>query len=170
MTGLGEDARQDYAEARHDWDANFGILKTPQLAGIHEELDQIVATNRQDPDRVRGAAVIDALPGLGKTTIANSFARGFDRTQIRRHGERTGEGHERLPVLRVGLTSKTTLRTLNRMICEFYGHPGTTGRTHPCWPVTPWTVSCPARPGWGSSTTSTSSIPTTRTASRSAIT
>ena len=25
----------------------------------------------------------------------------------------------------VGLTSNTTLRTLNRMICEFYGHPGT---------------------------------------------
>lgn len=29
------------------------------------------------------------------------------------------------PVFRVGLTSKITLRTLNRMICEFYGHPGT---------------------------------------------
>ncbi len=28
-------------------------------------------------------------------------------------------------MFRVGLTSKTTLRTLNRMICEFYGHPGT---------------------------------------------
>jgi hypothetical protein len=28
-------------------------------------------------------------------------------------------------VFRVGLTSRTTLRTLNRMICKFYGHPGT---------------------------------------------
>ena len=28
-------------------------------------------------------------------------------------------------MFRVGLTSKTTLRTLNRMICDFYGHPGT---------------------------------------------
>jgi hypothetical protein len=37
----------------------------------------------------------------------------------------TSEGHERVPVFRVGLTSNTTLRTLNRMICEFYGHPGT---------------------------------------------
>ncbi len=74
---------------------------------------------------MRGAAVIDALPGLGKTTIANTFARGFDRAQIRRFGEVTSEGHERLPVFRVGLTSNTTLRTLNRMICEFYGHPGT---------------------------------------------
>ncbi len=122
---LGGQAREDYDEARHDWHANFGILKTPQLAAISDDLDQIVSTNRQDPDRVRGAAVIDALPGLGKTTIANTYARGFDRTHLRRFGPTTEEGNERLPVFRVGLTSKTTLRTLNRMICEFYGHPGT---------------------------------------------
>lgn len=125
IAGLSAQARTDYNDQRHDWHANFGILKTPQLAAIHDELDQIVSTNRQDPDRIRGSAVIDALPGLGKTTIANSFARDFDRAQRRRLGELTEEGHERLPVFRVGLTSRTTLRTLNRMICEFYGHPGT---------------------------------------------
>ncbi|HEY2579899.1 MAG TPA: AAA family ATPase [Streptosporangiaceae bacterium] len=117
--------REDYDEARHDWHANFGILRTPQLASLHGELDLIVSAGRQDPDRVRGAAVIDALPGLGKTTAANSFARVFDRAQIRRHGPLTASGHERIPAFRVGLTSNTTLRTLNRMICEFYGHPGT---------------------------------------------
>jgi hypothetical protein len=73
---------------------------------------------------VRGAAVLDALPGLGKTTIANTFARDFDRRARRRGGPVTDQGHERLPVFRVGLTSRTTLRTLNRMICQFYGHPG----------------------------------------------
>lgn len=125
LAALSHDARDDYDEARHDWHANFGILKTPQLAAVHDELEQIVATNRQDPDRIRGAAVLDALPGLGKTTIANVFARDFDRVQRRRLGELTEEGHERLPVFRVGLTSRTTLRTLNRMICQFYGHPGT---------------------------------------------
>ncbi|MEU8264672.1 TniB family NTP-binding protein [Micromonospora sp. NPDC048999] len=124
LATLSEEAREEYAEARHDWHANFGILKTPQLAAIHDELDQVVATNRQDPDRVRGAAVIDALPGLGKTTIANTFARDFDRRIRKRAGQLTDESHERLPVFRVGLTSRTTLRTLNRMICEFYGHPG----------------------------------------------
>ena len=111
---LGDAAREEYDEARHDWHANFGILRTPQLAAVHEELDVIVAAGRCDPDRVRGAAVIDALPGLGKTTAANSFARGFDRAQIRRHGPLTGEGHERIPVFRVGLTSNTTLRTLTK--------------------------------------------------------
>jgi hypothetical protein len=121
---LGADARADYDDARHDWHANFGTIRTPQLAATVAELDGIVASNRQDPDRVRGAAVIDALPGLGKTTIANCFARDYDRVQRRRLGAVTDAGHERLPVFRVGLTSRTTLRTLNRMICEFYGHPG----------------------------------------------
>jgi hypothetical protein len=99
---LSDAARQDYDEARHDWHANFGILRTPQLAAIHDELDMIVSAARQDPDRVRGAAVIDALPGLGKTTAANTFARGFDRAQMRRHGPVTSEGHERIPVFRSG--------------------------------------------------------------------
>jgi hypothetical protein len=125
LAALTPAAREDYNEARHDWHANFGILRTPQLDAIHDELDLIVSTNRQDPDRVRGAAVIDALPGLGKTTVVNLFARDYHRTQVRRHGRLTEAGHERLPVLRVGLTSRTTLRTFNRMICEFYAHPGT---------------------------------------------
>lgn len=125
LAALGPSARQEYDEARHDWHANFGIVQTPQLTAVHDELEQIVASNRQDPDRVRGAAVIDALPGLGKTTIANTFARAFDRQQMLRLGPVTEAGHEHIPVFRVGLTSNTTLRTLNRMICDFYGHPAT---------------------------------------------
>ncbi|MEU3282691.1 TniB family NTP-binding protein, partial [Streptomyces antibioticus] len=125
IAALSDDAREDYNDLRPDWHANYGIIQTPQLAAIHEELDQIVASNRQDGDRIRSAAVIDALPGLGKTTIANQYGRTYDRQQRRRLGPVTDEGHERVPVFRVGLTSNTTLRTLNRMICEFYGHPAT---------------------------------------------
>lgn len=125
LDALSDEAREDYNDRRHDWHANFGIIQTPQLASIHEELDQIVASNRQDSDRIRSAAVIDALPGLGKTTIANLYGRTYDRQQRRSLGPVTAEGNERIPVFRVGLTSNTTLRTLNRMICEFYGHPAT---------------------------------------------
>ncbi|MGW1657520.1 hypothetical protein [Streptomyces atratus] len=53
------------------------------------------------------------------------FGREFDRQQMRRLSKVTEAGHERIPVFRVGLTSNTTLRTLNRMICEYYGHPAT---------------------------------------------
>lgn len=122
---LSRAAREEYDDARGDWHANFAVLRTPQLAAAHEELELIVAAGRHDPDRVRGAAVIDALPGMGKSTTANTFARAFDRAETTRHGPVTEEGHERIPVFRVGLTSNTTLRTLNRMICEFYAHPAT---------------------------------------------
>jgi hypothetical protein len=125
LAALGPAAAEDYNDVRHDWHANFGIVSTPQLAAVHDELDQIVAANRQDSDRIRSAAVIDAMPGLGKTTTANLYGRDFDRRQTRRLTPVTDAGHERIPVFRVGLTSNTTLRTLNRMICEFYGHPAT---------------------------------------------
>lgn len=61
----------------------------------------------------------------GTLTSASCAPRSFDRAQIRRYGPLTSEGHERIPVFRAGLTSNTTLRTLNRMICEFNGHPRT---------------------------------------------
>lgn len=124
LARLDGDTRVDYDEARHDWHANFGTIATPQLTAVRDELELIVASNRQDADRVRGAAVIDGQPGLGKTTVANLFGRDFDRATRRRHGAVTEAGDERVPVFRVGLTSNTTLRTLNKMICEFYGHPG----------------------------------------------
>ncbi|MBS2963437.1 AAA family ATPase [Actinocrinis puniceicyclus] len=124
LAGLGEAARFEHDEARAEWHANFGTIATPQLSAVYDELELIVASNRQDSDRVRGAAVIDGQPGLGKTTVANLFARDFDRVERRRFGAVTEDGDERIPVFRVGLTSNTTLRTLNKMICEFYGHPG----------------------------------------------
>ncbi|UAK31925.1 MULTISPECIES: TniB family NTP-binding protein [Nocardia] len=123
LARLGEDALLDYNDARCDWHANFGTIATPQLTAVRDELELIVASNRQDPDRVRGAAVLDGYPGLGKTTIVNLFGRDFHRSAIHRVGDLTGEGHEHIPVFRVGLTSNTTLRTLNKMICQFYGHP-----------------------------------------------
>jgi len=31
LAALGAAAREDYDEARHDWHADFGVLRTPQL-------------------------------------------------------------------------------------------------------------------------------------------
>jgi len=81
--------RAGYDEDRHLWHANFGTIATPQLKEVREELELIVSSNRQDSDRVRGAAVIDGFPGLGKTTTANLFARDFDRTARLLDGETT---------------------------------------------------------------------------------
>lgn len=121
LKALSVEAREDEAEARADWHANFGTIATPSYTAVFEELETIVKSNKQDAEQVRGSGAIDGMPGLGKTTIANRFGREVDRAQRRRHGELTEAGHERIPVFRVGLTSNTNLRSLNQAICEFYG-------------------------------------------------
>ncbi len=124
LKALGEDERAHYEELRSVWHANLGPISTPQMQAVNEDLDEIVTSNRQDGDKVKGAAVLDAYPGLGKTTIAVSFGREFHRRQIATYGTRTEAGDERIPVVYLGLTSNTTMRSLNSMLCRFYGHPG----------------------------------------------
>ena len=68
------------------WNANLPTVKTHQLTSAFAVIDQVMASNRRDADRLRGSVVIDAAPGLGKTTIATRYARDFHRR------------HQRLPV------------------------------------------------------------------------
>lgn len=124
LDALTGDEKERYNDARAQWHANLGPLRTPQLAELHEDLWEIVDSNRQDADRVRGAVAIDAFPGLGKSTAANSFAKRYHQREIRLRGRETSEGHEHLPVCRVGLTSNTTMKAFNQAILDFYGHPG----------------------------------------------
>jgi hypothetical protein len=124
LAAMSELARAVYEERRSVWHANLGPIVTPQMAAVHEDLDEIVGANRQDGDKVKPAAVIDTYPGLGKTTTAVSFGRAFHRRQIALYGPTTSAGHDRIPVVYIGLTSNTTMRTLNAMLCRFYAHPG----------------------------------------------
>lgn len=126
LAKLGRDARDEYNQARAVWHANL-TLRTEQLAAVHEDLWDIVDSNQHDADRVKPAVAIDALPGLGKTTAASAFGREFHRREIARHGQSTADGHEHLPVCRVGLTSDTTMWKINDGLLEFYGHPGRRG-------------------------------------------
>ena len=113
-----------YNELRAVWHANLGPIQTPQLEQVHEDLWEIVNSNRQDGDKVKGAASIDAHPGLGKTTIAAAFARKFHREQLKLYGEESSSGDQRIPVCYLALTGATTMWTLNSMLCRFYAHPG----------------------------------------------
>ena len=114
----------EYEEQRSVWHANLGPLRTPQMRAVHEQLDDIVEANRQDGDKVKGAAVIDAFPGLGKSTIAQVFAREFHQRQVSLYGPVTAGGHDRIPVAHVCLTSSTSKRSFNAMLCRFFGLPG----------------------------------------------
>ncbi len=124
LDALDRVERRRYDEQRAVWHANLGPIVTPQMQTLFAELDEIVGSNRQDGDRVRGAAVLSALPGLGKSTIAVCYGVRHHREQIELHGERTPEGHLRVPVVYLGLTSSTTMRSLNSALCRFFDHPG----------------------------------------------
>ncbi|MGH3195017.1 MAG: ATP-binding protein [Streptosporangiaceae bacterium] len=121
---LPQTARAEYEERRSVWHANLGPLRTPQMRAVHEQLDDIIEANRQDGDKVKGAAVIDAHPGLGKSTIAQVFARESHQRQVSLYGPVTAAGHDRIPVAHVCLTSSTSKRSFNAMLCRFFGLPG----------------------------------------------
>ena len=124
VKALGEEARADRARRLRVWHANLGPFETPQLAELHEDMWDIIDSNAQDGDKVKGAIAIDAFPGLGKTTAVMAFARKYHLREIAERGRFTPDGHERLPVCRVGLTGNTSMKDLNRSLLEFYGHSG----------------------------------------------
>src|ERR1017187_9223285 len=127
LAALPPGGRRRYDHARAIWHANLGPIRTPQVDVVFGALEEICGSNRQDGDKVRPAAVLDALPGLGKTTAALAFGRWFHREQIELHGPqvRVGDGcWQRVPVVYLGLTSHTTMRSLNAMLSRFYGLPG----------------------------------------------
>ena len=113
MRALSADVLADYNEARCVWNANPATIKTQQLSRAFDVLEQVMASNRRYGDKLRGAAVIDAEPGLGKTTIATRFAREVHRREYRRHSPTTSDGSQRLPVAFVPLNAGVTLKGLN---------------------------------------------------------
>lgn len=108
LAALPEEQREDFTEARLVWNANLPTVKTSQLAGAFDNLDQVLASGRRDSDRLRRSVVIDAAPGLGKATIATRYARDLHRRVLRREGPLTPEGHQRLPVVFVPLAAGVT--------------------------------------------------------------
>jgi hypothetical protein len=94
------------------------------MTALHEDLWDIVESNEQDGDKVKGGIAVDAFPGLGKTTAVLASARKFHRREIKEEGALTDDGHERWPVCRVGLAGNTSMRDFNRAILEFFAHPG----------------------------------------------
>lgn len=129
MNRLSSDELQDYNDARRAWNANPATVHTAQFDGAHGIIDQVMASNWRDSDKLRGSVVIDAAPALGKTTIAIRYARDFHRKILRRQGPHTSKGHQRLPVAYVPLSAGTTLKGLNTKLLRFYGHPAATRAT-----------------------------------------
>lgn len=129
LDALGGAEREDYDEARMIWNANPATIKTPQLTRAFALMDQVMASNYRDAGQLRGSVVLDAEPALGKSTIALTYARQFHNKTIRRYGQRTLEGHQRIPVAYLSLSAGTTLKGLNQKLLRFYGHPAAARQT-----------------------------------------
>jgi hypothetical protein len=112
-----------YNDRRAVWHANIGPIKTPQLLAVHGDLAEIVESNRHDGDKTKPAALVDAYPGLGKSTAVREYGRDYWRQQVALRGETTPDGHRRVPVIYIALTGNTQIRGLNATICRFYGLP-----------------------------------------------
>ncbi|MFG3207301.1 ATP-binding protein [Streptomyces sp. NPDC048192] len=123
LAALSSRAQLRYNDLRAVWHANIGPIKTPQLLQLYDELAEIVESNRQDGDKAKPAALVDAYPGLGKSTAVREYGRDFHRKQIALRGETTPDGHRRVPVIYIALSGNTRIRGLNATICRFYGLP-----------------------------------------------
>jgi hypothetical protein len=123
LAALPRRERLRYDDQRMVWHANLGPIRTPQLLALHDHLGEVVESNRHDGDKVKPGVIVDAYPGLGKTTAVLAFARQFRLDQVALRGETTPEGHRRVPVVYVALTANTSMRSLNEAICRFYGLP-----------------------------------------------
>ncbi|MFE3144999.1 ATP-binding protein [Streptomyces scopuliridis] len=110
---------------REVWHANIGPIDTPQLLTLHEGLEEIVESNRQDGDKTKPAALVDAYPGLGKSTAVRNYGRKLFRKQVGLRGETTSSGHRRVPIIYIALSGNTQIRGLNAAICRFYRLPVT---------------------------------------------
>jgi hypothetical protein len=123
---LSDQGRAEYATSRLKYLSRLTIT-TPQLLRVHEAIDDMMRSDLQEFDRVHGAPVVDAEPGVGKTTAVNMFGRKCHRQIIAEEGTMVGHDAERIPVVRIGLTGNTTPKSLVLQILEFYGHPNKSG-------------------------------------------
>lgn len=125
---LSSQGKAEYTTGRLKYLSRLTI-RTPQLVHVHESIEDMMSSDLQEFDRVRCAPVIDAEPGVGKTTAVNMFGRDFHRQIIAREGHRVGHDAKRIPVVRIGLTGNTTPKSLILQILEFYAHPNKSGTT-----------------------------------------
>lgn len=112
-----------YNDGREVWHANLGPIHTPQLLALHAGLAEIVESNRQDGDKTKPAALVDAYPGLGKSTAVRAYGCDLFRRQVSLRGETAPSGARRVPVIYIALSGNTQIRGLNAAICRFYGLP-----------------------------------------------
>ncbi|MFF7337358.1 AAA family ATPase [Streptomyces sp. NPDC008163] len=123
LADLSPRALSVHNDNREVWHANIGPIDTPQLLALHADLREIVESNRQDGNKTKPAALVDAHPGLGKSTAVRAYGCDLFKRQVNLRGDTTPAGARRVPVIYIALSGNTQIRGLNAAICRFYGLP-----------------------------------------------
>lgn len=118
-------AKYEYNIARRKFLSNLRPIKTVQAEELVADLADIFEAGLDQPNwEAKGMAAVDAFPGLGKTTVGLSFAKRVHNDLIRQDGRFTAAGHERWPVIRVGMNGDTRVKDFNWAMLEFFAHAG----------------------------------------------
>jgi hypothetical protein len=130
LRARGPEAKQEHDLARRRFLAAIKPIKTKQAEALIEDLSDILESGLDQTNwEAKGMAAVDAFPGLGKTTVGLSFAKRVHNDQIRQHGRFTAAGHERWPVIRVGMMGDTQVKDFNWAMLEYFAHAGRSSGT-----------------------------------------
>ena len=125
LKALAPAALAEYNLARRRFLANLHPIRTAQADAVFADLQEILEASIDQPGwEAKGMAALDAFPGLGKTTVGLAFAKHVHNTLIGEHGRITAAGHERWPVIRVGMNGDTGVKDFNWAVLEFFAHAG----------------------------------------------
>jgi hypothetical protein len=125
IRNLSDSAADTYNDRRLEWHNNLGPFKTRQIEELHDQLWDIMNSRQgRNSASTFGAIAIDGYPAIGKTTAAEEFAKQFHQHCIQKFGPYTEHGHERWPILRIGMRGNTSMKDFNTALCDFYAHPG----------------------------------------------
>lgn len=115
--------RAQYDQLRRIYTMRFGVLATPGLKVAHDRIWKQLESNLYlSADVVKTGALLDGYAGLGKTTIAKTFARKFEKYLISTARFTTPEARNSfIPVVHVTLKGLTTAKGLAESICKYLG-------------------------------------------------
>lgn len=75
LKNLSPTAKNKYDRVRRDWHANMGVLRTPQLLSLLENLQDVTDSNVHDGDRTKGAVAVEGAADLARARRWSSSRR-----------------------------------------------------------------------------------------------
>ncbi|MGX9687364.1 ATP-binding protein [Deinococcus wulumuqiensis] len=117
--------REAIDRERRRYVMGFGPLSTPAMQRVSEVLKKQLRVNLHVPaDQVKVGVVIDGLASHGKTTIAKTVARQFERMIREKASFRDDRARDAfIPVVHVTLHPKMTPKSMAWEICHFLNVP-----------------------------------------------